>query len=183
MSIEDDIEEEAFTDFELVPADTEDTTPDEELEAAIALLDPDVVPDVLEEEEEIPLGKTWMLDHETGQLVSHGHTPVVTRGIGSVIEWCQIVLRIARYEWPIFPDNLGMTEPDRLIGFIDEAERRAQYVADVTDTLLEHDRITEITDFEFLLDPEDPEVMLMSAKLLIDGEVEADLEEIPLDMA
>lgn len=175
-------EEEEWPTFELLPADTEDFTPDEELAAIAALTDPAVILDRRSTDEVEPLGKTWVLDHETGRLTAYGDTPASTIGLGAVIEWCGISLRIARYVYPIFGDDIGMEQPDRLVGFIDEAERRAQYVADITETLLVHDRITEIKSFRFEVHPDDPEVLLMSAKVVVDGEVEADLEEIPLSL-
>lgn len=167
-----------FPTFELIPPG-EDTDPDEEL-AAFAELD-DVSP-VEEEDEAQPFGRSWLFDFDTGRMAS---SPQPVQGLDALVMWCQLALRTMRMAHPIFGDEYGMTEPDRLLGWIDDAERRALYVADARATLLGHDRVTDVRDFQFSISS-DERVMYMSCTVEVDGDAEEleahtiRLEEVPL---
>lgn len=174
--------EEDFPDFSLIPADYADVDPDAELAQLNALIDATGDLDALDPvtaEERLPLGRSWTFDLDAGRFVDNGGVPMVAYGTDAVIQWAQIALRTQRLTYPIFSEDFGMDAPDRLVGFIDSAERRAQLVADITDALEVHDRITRVRDFDFTTDT-DEEVLLVTATIVIDDEVEAQVEAVPV---
>lgn len=163
---------EEFPALELLPADTDVFSLDEEL---AELADPEDVPDFDVEEETLPVGRTWFIDLETG---TGGPSPAVLRGNDAVVMLAQIALRTRRGEHVIFDDEFGMDDPEGMLGFADEAERRALYERDVSETLLAcHDRITNVSDFLFIRDPDEEEIYV-DLSIEIDGDEEVRLEGV-----
>lgn len=170
---------EDFPDFTLIPVDEEDFSADEEL---AAFVDADTIPLLsAEPDERQPVGLTWLLDFDTGQL---GPRPQVVRGAQSVAMWAFVALRTQRDRHPMFSADFGMDEPDRLIGRVEDTARRAQYVADIKDTLGIHPNITNVGNFHFpsAEDPDD-DFRLVDLQMEIDGEEgseEVILDNVPL---
>lgn len=160
---------EEFPAFELIPAEPAAATPDEELAELDIEVDDSADP--------APIGYSWQLDFDTGQFA---RTPLIVRGEDAVVMVAQVALRTRRGMHPIFDDDFGMEDPDSMLGFVDEAERRATYVRDTTETLLAcHERITDVSDFTFLRDADD-EIAYVDLTIEIDGDDEIRLEGVPL---
>lgn len=165
---------EEFPDFELIPAEADELSPDEEL---ANLTNPDDVADLDTVDDTMPIGTNWLLDTDTGWF---GGAPLVVTGVDSVVQVAQVALRTPRGQHVIFDDEFGMDHPEALIGHVDEAERRALYMRDISETLLAcHDRITGVGGFDFLHD-EDDEIAFVNLTIEIDGEEETRLEGVPL---
>ena len=149
--------------FELVPAEEADFDPDDE----VVVADPDEFP--AEEDERLPFGLTWAFDPDTGQVATYGTMAVEVSGPDSVKIWALVALNSKRFAHEIFSDDFGMEVPDRLIGFQYEAERNADYIRDVRETLLVHDRIADVRDFTFRYN-DDEEHVEMDAEIILDDE-------------
>jgi hypothetical protein len=163
-----------FDEFELIPAEADDFTPDEELADLVA---PDDVEDVESGEEAIPLGRTWQMNYDTGTM---GARPLPIGGYQSVVMIAQLALRTKRGLHEIFDDDFGLDRPDVQLGQVDTAEYRALMQRDVVETLLTcHERITRVGDFLFTYNPDD-EVMYVDLSIEIDGEEDIRLEGVPL---
>lgn len=161
-----------FPTFTLIPAEADDFTPDDEL---AEVFDPDDIPEREEEQDGLPIGRNLVFNAVTGQFTSTWAT-----GDNAVVQVAQIALRVKRGEHTMFDDEFGMTDPDSLVGWPDDIERRSAHQRDVSETLLAcHERITAVGDFLFLHDPttEEAEVDL---SIEIDGESEIRLEGVPL---
>lgn len=161
-----------FPTFILIPAEEDEFTPDEEL---AEVFDPDDIPEREEEQDSLPIGRNLLFNPDTGQF-----TNTWTTGDNAVVQIAQIALRVKRGEHIMFDDDFGMTDPDALIGYTDDVERRAAYQRDVTETLLAcHERITAVGNFLFLIDPTS-EVAEVDLSIEIDGDSEIRLEGVPL---
>lgn len=166
-----------FPNFELVPADGADLSPDEEL---AALGDPGEFLDTTDDVDEsvLPLGRTWARNWDDPASLSG--TPVVVSGVQSVIAIADLALRVRRGQHPVLDEDFGMDRPEALIGRTDDAELRAIYLRDVEETLLAcHDRITAISNVLFLHDADD-EIGYVDVTIEIDGEQEVTLAGVPL---
>ncbi len=164
--------ESPFPTFELIPAEDDEFTPDDEL---AEFLDPDDIPEREEEQVTLPIGRNLVFDPNTGQL-----TDTWVTGDLSVVQIAQIALRVKRGIHGMFDNDFGMTDPDALIGYTDDIERRAAYQRDVSETLLSsHERITAVGDFLFLTDPLS-EIAEVDLSIEIDGDNEIRLEGVPL---
>jgi hypothetical protein len=164
-------------DFELLPADFDEVTPEDQLDSAE---DPDSVSVALAASPSVPFGKSWAIDMTTGRFEQFGNTPVMTSGLDSVATWCAIALGTMRFSHPIFSDEFGMQAPASMIGEVDDSTVRATYRADIRETLMVHDRITDVRDFEFFIDPDDEEIMFLFAFVEVDEDDGFALERIPL---
>lgn len=155
-------------DFELLPSDSGVLTPDEEIAALV--FPNDLMPPAPDTPQS--WGSTWLFDFQDATLVRYGGSPVRVTGLDAAVMCCHTALRIKRFESPLFSDDAGMEEPDRLIGHSDIQERKAQYMRDVHDTLLAaHERVSDVTNFRFDWDTDDT-VAYMDADVLFDnGEI------------
>lgn len=167
--------DQAYPDFELLPAGEEDFTPDEEL---ATLVDPDDLQDaVTPEEDALPLGRSWLWDFDAGRM---GSRPQSVRGVMSVVMVAQMALRIRRGFHYWIPGDLGMDDPDVLVGQVEDAELIATYQQDIRDTLMTcHDRITDVGGFVFTHNA-DEEVAYVDLNIEIDGDESVRLEGVPL---
>jgi hypothetical protein len=159
-----DFEMEIPDTFDLIPAEAEDFEPDEEIEQ---IADPDAVEATTEAPS--PMGMTWQIDPDTGLLDLYGSAPVAVNGVDAVRVWAATALSIKRFAHPIFSDNYGMDDPTAPLGRQFDAERNADYIRDVRQTLLVHDRITDVHNFVFRYDPDDTFVE-MDADMILDDE-------------
>jgi hypothetical protein len=155
-----------FPDFELIPADTEDLSVDDEL---AGLVDPDDLDlAFVEDDEAKPFGKSVWLDVDNDP----SRPPVVVYDVDSFIVWATIALKTEMGRWPIFPDDFGMEDPARLIGHADDVELRAEYMRDVRDTLMQHDRVTNVGGFVWHLLDDSDEVGGYDVTVELDGDKE-----------
>lgn len=164
-----------FPTFELIPADTTELALDDEL---ANLVDPLDIPEAELDDFEIgPLGRTWFWDLD--DPTAHGQSVPVS-GIQSVAMIAQVALHVPRGQYVIFPPDFGMEDPEALIGYPNDTERRASYIADIRETLMAcHERISSVENIEFLYG-DDEEVAYLNLTLEIDGEVDLRLEGLPL---
>lgn len=163
-----------FPDFELIPADTEVLSPDDELDD---LVDPAAFLDLVEDDT-VPIGTSWYRDYDNGVLSG---APQRVVGTQSVVQIAQVALRTPRGVYPIFDDEFGMDHPDAMIGQVDDPEIRAHYERDVQETLLAcHDRITAVGNITFNHDP-DSEIGYLTVEVEIDREETVVIEGVPLN--
>ena len=160
--------------FELIPAAAEDIDVDEEL---AAITDPDAIERTPDEVE--PLGMTWAFDPDTGQIATYGAQPVAVSGVDALKVWCAVALSVKRFAHHIASDNYGMDQPDHLVGYAFDSERNADYIRDVRQTLLVHDRISDVRNFKFRYS-EDDEHVEMDADIVLDDEELVVLEGVRL---
>jgi hypothetical protein len=167
--------DQAYPDFELLPAGEEDFTPDEEL---ASLTDPDSLPESIDTDTEtLPLGRSWLWDFDARRM---GARPQPVHGVMAVVMVAQVALRVRRGYHYWIPGDLGMDDPDVLIGQVEDSELIATYQQDMREALLScHDRITDVTDFVFTHD-DDEEVAYVDLTIEIDGDEDVRLEGVPL---
>lgn len=165
-----------FPDLELIPAD-EDLSVDEEL---AGLVDPDDLDlAFVEDDEAQPFGKSIWLDVDNDPA----RPPLVVHGVDSFIVWATVALRTQMGAWPIFPDDFGMEDPRRLIGYPDDVERRAEYMRDVRETLMQYDRVTNVGGFVWRLLDDTGEVGGYDVTVELDGDEEINLEVTLADVS
>lgn len=173
--------EDDFPDFELIPVGGEPTDIDEEL---ADLIDPDDVADVERNQnaDELPIGRSPLVNWDTQRGMA-GRNPLWVRDLQPVVLVAQVAIRYKRGTKRLFDREFGMNNPDAMIGFNDDPERRAEYEKDVIETLLAcHDRITAVGNFVYTRDPTD-ELLYVDLEIEIDGEEEVLLERIPASTA
>jgi hypothetical protein len=153
-----------FSDFELIPDDALNLTPEEE---ASAYVDPDAFVPAVDEEAGIPFGRTIWMDWDRSQL----REDFWVAGVDSVVQVCQLALNVVRGTSLILPDWFGRSNPKDLEGEVDSTELRVLHATDIRDTLLGcHDRVTDVRDFRWTYDPSET-VIGFEADVEIDGEV------------
>lgn len=161
-------------DFELLPADDPGSTPEQDLEAAIAsALSPDYVS--LVGEGPVPIGYTWLFDYEAGRHVMRGQAPVRATGIDNIKTWALGVTRTARWAHGVFSDAFGMEEPDAMVGLANPRPALRAYEDALRRALLVHDRITDLVDFEADWDPASGIVTISNFTVTLDDEARLSL--------
>jgi hypothetical protein len=155
------------TGFSLIPGD-DPLTPDEQLEAALSGLVPDVVEDV-----QRPYGRGWSFDFATGQFVTSGVSPAAAHGTAQLVCWIEKTLRTARFAHPIYSDNYGTELPFDAIGKQFTPALAGLMASRIEAALLVHDRISAVKDFTF-------DGGGTSHTLLVNFTVVTDEEELPL---
>lgn len=154
-----------FDDFELIPDTGETLSADEELSAFV---DPDEIP-LLTLDPGLASqaqGKTWLASFDPFEMAPN---PPEVRGTAAVVMWAQVVVRTKALAHPIFPDSIGMDDPEHLIGQPDDAERRADYYADMRAALHENDHITNVSPARWEYNDDD-ELAVAILDLEIDGD-------------
>src|SRR3954468_15463013 len=99
-----------FTDFELIPDEALNLTPEEQADAY-------EYPDGLaadDEEQTLPFGRTGYMDWSTGRM-----TGIWVSGVASVVQVCQGALNTVRGTSPILPDWFGLSGPSPVLGNVD----------------------------------------------------------------
>jgi len=150
------------TDFDLLPPDPALVNPDLALDAALAPVD-DMQPDA-----PIPFGKSWQFDFITGQFVRRGSLPAETYELDTLVVWVEKTLRTAAYTYPIYTDSYGIDTSEPIIGETWSDEMLGPLQDVVTEALLTHDRITDVTDFSAYQDPFD-EILYASFTVVTDA--------------
>jgi hypothetical protein len=168
----------ATQDYTLIPAD-EGLSVDERLEAALAGVVPDDDPDVVR-----PLGRGWVLDRETGELVAHGTSPARVYGLDNLQAWIEKTLITARFAHPIYSDEYGVDEPWQDFGTNITPQLQARIEDKTRAALTVHDRISEVDSFAFEV-VEGTGILLVSFRVQVDGDegdepMSLELAEIPL---
>lgn len=161
-----------FTPLELLPSDT-GLTPDEELQAALGQLtvaDEDTTP--------LPFGRGWAFDFDRGQFMRHGAAPAVTHDLETLRTWIEKSLRTARGAHPLYSDDFGVDDPHFNIGSPFSPETVGLLTTSISDALLAHDRIEEVTDITFTGGP-DVDVLFVAFTVMVDDE-QLTFDNLPL---
>ena len=139
-------------DYPLLPEDDDGVDVDEDLASAVAsvLQEPAPVPG----EAPDPYGATWDLNFETHRFRRQGLAPARLTGRASLVVWCEMALRTARYAHSAFTDDFGMERPEDMLGHVDVGEFIGDYEQRLREALLVHDRIADVTNFAADYDPD-----------------------------
>lgn len=160
--------------LELIPTDEDTFSPDEELASVV---DPDE--DEAEPDVELPLGTTWLFDFDTRRLVMYGSTPVMVRDLDALRMWAMTALNTQRLRHPIFSEDFGRDDVVGPVGYVHDAERNSEYATDVRETLLVHDRISDVRDFTFRWDEDG--ILEMDATIVLDDDTTMTLEGVTIE--
>lgn len=165
------------TDFdpnELLPADAPLGFAND-LQAAVGLLSND---DASEDDTPLPFGRTWAFDFETGQFLRHGTAPAVVNELDGLRVWIEKTLRTARGAHPIYSENYGTDFPYEGIGEPFSAEAVGVLTTAISEALLVHDRILDVTEFTFTGDLSS-DVLFVNFRVLVDDE-ELEFADVPV---
>jgi hypothetical protein len=140
-----------------LPEAEEPISPEDALaEMEQALLDEPAEADLVVTEEPPPLGRSWAFDWQRRNFArGPGHRgPQPTRGEATLQQWIVKALRTARDAHPVSPDGYGVSQAsvEGMVGGAGgvvppDLEQR------VTEALLEHPRITDVSGFAYDHDP------------------------------
>lgn len=139
-----------FDSVELIPDDSRISSADDELNTVESLLDfdPDVDDDALPDTPD-PYGKSWLFDFSTGQFQRVGSSPAETHGLDSLRQWVLLAMSVEQGAHEIFEEDFGIEDLNGMIGLPYNPALAAQYQRHVTEALLIHDRIVDVSDFDF----------------------------------
>lgn len=152
-----------FPDFQLIPDEALNLSPDDE---AATFEDPDDAVPEPAESERAPFGRSVYIDWDAG--VSYSSQWV--SGPDAVVQVLQCALNTVRGTSLLLPDWFGRSG-EHLAGRTDSADRRALHEADIRDTLLSaHERVTDVPAFRWQRDASE-EWIFFEADVEIDGEV------------
>lgn len=144
----------SFNDFVLLPADDPQSSPDQDLAAAVAgALALPVQTTAVDDDPPRPFGRTWRFDWECGQFVRAGQSPAETAGFGALEEWCLMAVHTARFAHALFSDEFGMERPESVIGEFAVGETLADWERHLTEALMVHDRVSSIENVQLRWDP------------------------------
>jgi len=159
---------------ELIPPLGPDLQAQDALDVASSLL-PDTLDlgDAPPESEPTPFGKSWAWDFARGRFKRYGSSPAPVWDINNLKVWIQLVLNIGRFAHPIYEDDIGVDQDHMMIGQLaQDPAAQALYMTTVADALMVHDRITDVTNFDFTDDPDDDEAVDVYFEVTVDdGEV------------
>lgn len=152
-----------FTDFELIPDEALNLTPEEEASAFEA---PDSsftdAPD-----DALPFGRTVWMDWDRGEL----NPDQWVSGADAAVQVMQVALNVVRGTCPLLPDWFGVSGQSPLVGNVDTNEARVLHSTDARDTLLSaHERVTDVSGFAWERS-DTGDVIGFNADVEIDGEV------------
>lgn len=173
----------SFDDFALLPADDPQSSPQDDLDAAIEgalAAGDDPVP--VADDPPAPYGRSWKFDRTTGQFVRLGQSPAEVSGLDALAEWCVMALQSARYAHPVFSDEFGMEAPDSIIGALAEGEVVADWQAAVVDALLVHDRITSVENISLRWEPTEGVLYLDSLDVITDEDQTVTVSDVTLQV-
>lgn len=167
-----------MADFTVIPSD-EGLSVDERLEAALSGLVPSTDP-----EEPRPLGRGWVMDFETGELVAHGSSPARVYGLDNLQAWIEKTLRTARFAHVIYSDEHGVDDPWQDFGRNITPGLQSRIEDKYRTALTVHDRISQVDNFVFAR-VEGTGILAVSFRVVVDGDDEdepitLELAEIPL---
>lgn len=162
--------------FELVPPESAEVTPEEELtaaEAAAALPDEQAV-------QQEPFGYSWSFDWEAGRFRRHGQAPARVSGHDALREWCMMALNSARFAHVVFSDVFGIDSPNEPIGNAIDSEAESDYEEKIRTALVVHDRIADVIDFEMDYDPTEGILYIDSFVVVTDEDEELPFGDLQL---
>jgi hypothetical protein len=170
-----DSEDQFDSGFELLPADDE-VTVDERLEAALAGVTPDEADDV-----DTAFGRGWAFDYASGEFVPHGLAPARVTGLTQLQAWIEKAVRTARGAHPIYSDDFGVDDAALYApyGYTFSAGIAQRWADGLRDALVVHDRISDVTDFQFTGDPADTTMFVTFTVTTDEGE-DLTVTQIPL---
>lgn len=165
-------------DFELLPASTLNVTAEEQLAVSEALIDTDEVEEIEDPPE--PYGRSLAFDHEARKFPLIGGQPNWTEGIETLIQWIKNMMWTSRMAHTIFSDDFGMDDPWALVGAPAQAALWQAYKTDLNDALLVHDRIAEVNSIQMDVDPEEPDLVIVTIEITTDEAEEITIEGFPV---
>lgn len=171
----------SFQDFALLPADDPQSSPDDDLAAAVsgALALPDQITPI-DPTPAAPFGISWRFDWQRGQFIRVGQSPAQTAGFDSLAEWCLMAVHSARYAHPVFSDDFGMEEPESVIGEFAEGEALSDWQRAIVEALMVHDRITSVENFELDWDPSQGILTILSMDVVTDEDQTVTVSDVTL---
>lgn len=155
---------------QLLPPLGDELSADQALDAANqqAFESPESSDDVLSPEVQ-PYGLTWQWDFAKGRFVDYGGTPAVVRDLDNLRIWAETVYNIQRHAHEIFDEDIGV-EGSMMIGdLVDDVASQELYMQAMFDALMVHDRISNVTNFDFDVDTTDPESSYVYFEIHTDG--------------
>lgn len=159
---------------ELLPADDAGSTPEADVEAAIAsALAPDYasLPGTGPE----PIGFTWRFNFEKGEFDRRGTAPAEAHGLDSIEVWVLTVMHTARWAHGIFSDAFGIEEPHSMIGDVDPRPALRRYEENLRAAVTVHNRITDMTDFVADFDPATGLINIENFEVVLDDQARLSL--------
>lgn len=160
--------------FTLLPAVTP-LSGDEQLSAAEALLS-------LTQNAEPAVrtyGRTWVFDHRTGQFARNGSSPAGCDGLDALVQWIHAAVRTPRLAALIHSENYGVDIDDLFIGGLGTAAEFADYKAALTDAIILHDRVSQVTDF-LVTFASDDDAAFVSFTVLTDQDHQIEITDAPI---
>lgn len=127
----------------------------------------------------LPYGKSWAWDFSKGRFVRFGPSPAQTNDLETLKTWIQKSMLTAKNAHPVYSEDFGMDSPDALIGFISDPSAQDEWASDVRETLLQHDRIADVTDFTFVA-TDNGEALDVSFSVITDEDDNIEIEGINL---
>lgn len=156
---------------QLLPPLGDELLADDALEAVAAQVPevPDLAALPADSPEPQAYGKAWAWDFSTNRFKRAGHTPVPVWDLDNLKVWIQTVLNVMVGAHPVFDETVGVDEPYLPVsGLASDPEVQHNYMLQTHQALLMHDRITDVTAFDFWIDGNDTSV------LYVDFEVHTD---------
>jgi hypothetical protein len=100
-----------------------------------------------------PLGRTVVLDFNTGEVVMNGRSPMEVRGESNLRVWIEKCLRTHEGAHPIHPEGYGMEVPLNSYLGVTASQIEVGEVEDaVRAALIYHPAIDDIENFEMVID-------------------------------
>lgn len=101
--------------------------------------------------EDLPqMGKSFLFDFETGELVIIDGKLLPIEGLEALKQWVNMTLRTEKYRFKIYEDTeYGVTLEDLIGSNLPQQFIEAEIKREVTESLLRHPLITEITQWTF----------------------------------
>ena len=99
--------------------------------------------------EQKPIGRTWVFDFNTGEfLMSQGGTPrkIQNDDVAILQQWIRRALTTERLAYNIYPQGFGVELEPILSNALTGPAATAHVVTTVTEALLYHDRISNVTN-------------------------------------
>lgn len=161
----------------LFPADDTPASAQEEFDTFERSIEaePDVIVSL---DDKPPLGRSWEFSFWPPQgfvTKPGGHGPTGTFGEDTLRHWIDKCLHTDRGAHPIHPPGYGVEGAFAMIGRPLESTELATYEGRVRDALLFHPRITDVTDFDMTLDPDEEDVAI-TMTVVLDDETELSVE-------
>lgn len=157
-------------DFELLPASAAEVIDvDRQLDAAEASALDEPLAAVTVAPPVIPFGRTAPFDFATGRFVRLGDGAIPwVRGKSALREWVGVVLHTGRGGCPLYSDEFGFERLEDYLGDVDPSEQMATLEERLRDSILVHDRVQDLDDYEAEFDPKRGVVELTDFTIITD---------------